>query len=111
MDVTFRSKKLQKTCSNHREALKAHGPNRGKRLLQRLLELRAADNLSQIPHTPPPRCHELTGNMKGTFSVDLDHPWRLLFVPNHDPVPKLPDGGWDLSAITAVEITKIEDTH
>lgn len=77
----------------------------------RLMELRAASNLSEIPKTPPPRCHELTGNLKGVLSVDLDHPWRLLFVPAHNPVPKRKDGGLDWERVTAIEIIEIKDTH
>ena len=45
------------------------------------------------------------------MSVDLDQPYRLLFVPGHDPVPELPSGGTDLLAITKVMIIEIADTH
>jgi proteic killer suppression protein len=111
MEITFRNKKLQKTCSSQKEAVLAYGTARAKRLMQRLLELQAASNLSQIPRTPPPRCHELTGDLKGKLSVDLEHPWRLLFVPAHDPAPRKPDGGLDWSQVTAVEIVGVADTH
>lgn len=111
MEITFRTKKLQKSCSVEKEAIKTYGPKRARRLMQRLMELRAADNLAQIPRTPPPRCHELTGNLKGTLSVDLDHPMRLLIVPAHDPLPVKRDGGLAWDEVTAVEITAIEDTH
>jgi len=89
----------------------AYGPNRARKLMRRLMELSAATNLAQIPKTPPPRCHELTGNLKGKLSVDLEHPWRLLFVPVHNPVPTKKDGGLDWDQVTAVEITAIDDTH
>ena len=29
------------------------------------------------------RLHELKGNRKGQLSFDLDHPYRLIFLPNH----------------------------
>ena len=45
------------------------------------------------------------------MSVDLDHPYRLLFVPGHDPVPELPSGGVDLRAVTKVIVIEIADTH
>ncbi len=111
MNITFRSKKLQKCCSTEKQALKEFGQKRARKLMQRLMELNAADNLSQIPPTPPPRCHELTGNLKGILSVDLDHPWRLLFVPAHNPIPKKEDGGLDWAQVTDIEIVAIEDTH
>jgi len=43
--------------------------------------------------------------------VDLDHPYRLIFVPDHNPVPKREDGGLDWSRVTAVIILGVEDTH
>jgi proteic killer suppression protein len=111
MLITFRNKKLQKCCSVEKEAIKTYGEKRARKLMQRLMELRAAENLSYIPRTPPPRCHELTGNLKGILSVDLEHPWRLLFIPAHNPVPMMKHGGLDWTQVTAVRITAIEDTH
>jgi len=35
--------------------------------------------------------HPLTGDLKGTFSLDLEHPLRLLFEPDHDPPLLLED--------------------
>jgi proteic killer suppression protein len=43
--------------------------------------------------------------------VDLLHPYRLLFIPANEPIPKKPDGGIDLTQVTEVEIISIEDTH
>jgi len=40
------------------------------------------------------------------LSVDLDHPHRLIFLPDHDPVPLLPDGGLDWSRVTAIMIQR-----
>ena len=60
------------------------------------------------------RCHELTeGRRRGQFhlSVDLDHPYRLIFVPDHDPIPKREDGGLEWSQVTAIKILGVEDTH
>ena len=57
------------------------------------------------------RCHELTQNRAGTFSVDLDYPYRLLFAPAHNPVPTKADGGIDWGAVTTIEILEVENTH
>ena len=87
------------------------GQNRAKKLRQRMVELKAADVLAVISHLPPPRLHELTGKQKGVFSVDVAHPYRLLFIPADDPVPTKNDGGIDLEAVESIEIIDIVNTH
>ena len=78
---------------------------------RRLDELKASTTLEDIRRLPGPRCHELKGNRTGQLSVDLDYPYRLIFEPANDPLPKKTDGGLDWKLITAIEITGIEDTH
>jgi proteic killer suppression protein len=111
MLIFFRSKKLQKICSQQREMQKQRGPGMARKLQQRMMELKAAETLADISHLPPPRCHELTCNRGGQFSVDLEHPYRLLFIPAHNPVPHREGGGIDLEQVTEIEIIDIEDTH
>ena len=90
---------------------RALGANNSAKLSQRLFELQAAESLQEISYLPPTRCHELTGKEAGQFSVDLEHPYRLLFVPSDNPVPRREDGGIDLSIVKAIEIIDIKDTH
>ncbi len=44
----------------------------------------------------------------GNLSVPLS---RLIFTPEHDPVPRLEDGGLDWSQVTAIKIPGVKDTH
>ena len=113
MDVVFSSKKLNKQLSEEKVMVRVHGRRRCDLLKVILTQLRAAPNLGVFapPYSPPHRCHELKGNKKGVLSVDLDHPYRLLFRPINDPVPMREEGGLDWSGITAIEITGVEDTH
>jgi plasmid maintenance system killer protein len=78
---------------------------------RRLDELRAAEVLEDLRNLPGPRCHELRGDRAGQISVDLDHPYRLIFEPADDPVPRKPDGGLDWRSVTAVRILEVTDTH
>ena len=87
------------------------GDKMARKLRQRMAELKAADTIADISHLPPPRCHELTNNRAGQFSVDLEHPYRLLFIPANDPIPLREGGGIDLVRVTEIEIIEIEDTH
>jgi len=94
MKIYFDTKKLQKQCSKNQNMVKAFGPRRSERLQQRIGELQAAGALSDISHLLPIRCHELV-NRLSVFSVDLEYPSRLLFIPANDPIPRKEDGGID----------------
>jgi hypothetical protein len=59
----------------------------------------------------PGRCHALGANRRGQFAVCLWGAYRLIFVPDHDPIPFLPDGGIDLGRITQISITELVDYH
>ena len=56
-------------------------------------------------------CHELIGNKKGFLSLDLKHPYRLIFEPFNDDIKKKADGVLDWSSVKAVRIVGVEDTH
>ena len=111
MDILFADKKLEKKCNDFRQLQKAYGKKQAKKIRQRLDELRAAEVLDDIPHLPPPRMHQLGGNRKGQISVDVDHPYRLIFTPANNPVPLKEDGGIDLSKVNIILIQGVEDTH
>ena len=111
MVVYFHTLKLQKSCCTEREAVRTYGAPLARKLMQRLQELDAAETLADIARVPPPRCHELKGDRAGQLSVDLQHPYRLLFIPANDPVPRLVDGGLDWNRVTEIEIICIADTH
>jgi proteic killer suppression protein len=85
-----------------------------KKIMNRVASLRAAASLAVFwpPKSGPERCHELLGDLAGTFSVDVKQPYRLLFVPIEEEAP--PDCSDDQkrwTSITAIEIQTIEDTH
>lgn len=113
MDLTFKTARLRKQCNDETAMVRRHGTKRAGRLKRRLIQLRAAKSLGDLgpPYHGPARCHEMTGNYSGVFSVDLDHPYRLLFRPDHNPIPTRKEGGIDWERVTAVEILGIEDTH
>ena len=110
MDITFKSGKFQRECNKHNLLQRRHGQRRAKRIRQRLDDLRAANTLEDMRRLPG-RCHELRGDRSGQLSLDLDHPYRLIFEPANEPIPRKADGGLDRTKITAVIIIGVEDTH
>lgn len=111
MEIYFSSKKLQKVCNSEKEMRAAFGKPLAERLQQRLAELKAADTLDDISRLPPVRCHELSQDRKGQLAVDLVQPKRLIFEPDHNPLPRKPDGGLDWPNITRIRVIEIVDYH
>lgn len=110
MDISFASNKLKRQMEDEKAMDKAYGTLAG-RMRLRLDVLRRAACLAEVPSDPPDRRHQLTGDRAGQFAVSLSGSWRLVFEPDHDPVPLLPDGGIDLAAITAILIIEVVDYH
>jgi plasmid maintenance system killer protein len=111
VDILFQDRKLEKVCNNQSLLIRKYGPERAKLLRRRLDEFRAADNLEVLRSLPQVRCHELKGNREGTLAVDLGHPYRLIFEPANNPIPRKSDGGLDWTKVTAIRVLAVEDYH
>lgn len=111
MEIRFSTPKLEKLCNNDKKLRGELGPICAGKLQRRLTELSAAECLEDLRHLPQARCHELLGNRRGQLAVDLEHPKRLIFEPDHDPRPETPEGGLEWRLVTKVLITLIEDYH
>lgn len=111
MEITFRNTKLAKELADEKTIFRKYGPDNGRRICQRLDDLRASENLETLRFLPQLRAHELTGDRAGQISVDVKHPRRLLLVPDHPETPRKADGGLDWLKITKVKILGISDTH
>jgi len=111
MDISFQNARLQKVCNSEKETNREFGPECGKKLRRRLAELAAAVTLKDMMTLPQARCHALKGGRSSQFTVDLKHPKRLIFEPSEEPLPRLDDGGLDLSEIRKVRIVEVVDYH
>lgn len=110
MDIFFQDDRFARQCSQKKTLQKRHGRVRARKILQRLKALGAAATLADMRDFPG-RCHELKGDRAGQLALDLDHPYRLIFEPNHDPIPRKTDGGLDWKTVTSVRIIAVEDYH
>lgn len=110
MDILFQNGKLAKVFNSESQLRQKYG-ERAKVLRRRLDEMRAVENLEELRSLPQVRCHELKGNRAGTLAVDVGHPYRLIFEPANDPIPRKLDGGLDWTKVTAIMILAVEDYH
>ncbi len=104
MEIYYSSRKLEKILTNNRQIKKEYGLFYSN-LINRLSELVAANNLSEIPTIPPPRRHKLSGDKKDCWGIDCNRNHRIVIEPFGEYNIE------DLKTITAIKIINIEDYH
>jgi proteic killer suppression protein len=80
VDITFKNKKLKKYAEDFNACSRQMGSRSAELFFKRLNALKVVDSLDDVKAFPG-RFHELTGDRKGQWSCDLDHPYRLIFEP------------------------------
>ncbi len=110
MNIKFQNKSLNKFANNDKQGIKKLGDRRFKIYKRRLDQLKYAKTLEDVRNQPG-RFHELTGPRKGQLACDLDHPYRLIFTAQENPIPINNDGKYIWIEILGVEIIEIEDYH
>ena len=111
MAIDFARRKLEKTFNSEAALKRAFGDRMARTIAMRMKVLRHARTLGMVPVTRPERRHQLEGGRAGHYAVDLVHPKRLVFEPNHDPIPRKEDGGIDTDQVTAITVIEVIDYH
>lgn len=88
-----------------------YGPRCAEKIEARLAQINAAPTLDVLCRLPQARCHQLVGNRSEQFSLDLEHPLRLIVEVADVPVPRLGDGGIDRSRVQRLAFVEITNTH
>jgi len=110
MIIIFADKKLKEYANNNKMAVKKMGDKRAKLYQKRLEDMADAGCFADLVHLPG-RYHQLTGNRKEQWSCDLDHPYRLIFKPAEEPIPKNEHGKQRLTEINCLEVIEIINYH
>jgi proteic killer suppression protein len=108
--ISYQSNRLKKSLTGAVEMQKAFGVM-AKKVNQRMKELSASENLEILKTIPAANCHELKGQKKGQFAVDISANYRLIFEPDHAPVPVKDDNSIDCIKITDILVLGTEDYH
>ena len=111
MDIAFRTRRLERVFNSYDALVREYGDRMARTIAVRLAVLKNAHTLDMVPTTPPDRRHLLSGRRSGQYAVDLVNPYRLIFVPNHNPVPRTRDGGIDVDQVTAITVLEVTDYH
>ncbi|WP_161594679.1 system killer suppression protein [Marimonas lutisalis] len=111
LEISFKKRRLQKTLESESQLVRTFGDRMARTIMMRLSLLEAAPCLNDVPTTKPDRCHQLKEDRDEQFAVDLVHPQRLVFEVDHDPIPRLADGGINKKEVTSIVIIEVIDYH
>lgn len=109
--IGYASAKLQKICTQEKQARKALERKSADLVTQRLTQLAAFENLGQIPYRATPlHFHPLREDCSGKYVVKLHGADGIVFCPAGE-FSTLDDGSPDLSTVVAIEIEFIGNYH
>lgn len=98
MEVQYKNSKIQEICTNPKIARKEYGATMAGKIRQRIGQLSAADSVDILIQYHIGRCHRLIGDRAGQCAMDLEQPYRLIFIQGN-------------SEIQIVEVQEIIDYH
>ena len=84
MEVTFRTKKLEREYCKSAVAIKAYGVQVARKYIQRINIIKHARDIDELSRLPGLRYHPLKGNRHGQFAVSLTGFYRLIFTLHGD---------------------------
>ena len=100
MDITYKSRKLEKICEDKKVSVKSYGIDMANKIKLRINEIRASDSVEEMIQYQIGRCHALVGDRFGEYAVYLVQPFRLIFIKDDDT-----------KQIKVVKIMEIIDYH
>lgn len=71
---------------NRKRSRKKIWLSNGEKIHQRIDEIDASDTVEEMVQYHIGRCHPLKGNRKGQYTMDLVHPYRLIFEQIEDEI-------------------------
>ena len=109
MKVEFDDPKLRRMAEDERKLVRRFGSGCAKRVRQRLVHLRAVDNVLDLKELPG-KWHALEADRSEQWSADLEQPLRLI-IRATPPVPRTATGGVDWALVERVTVVEIVDYH
>ena len=79
MEIEYRTKKLERICTDAFVAKKEYSIEMAERIQMRIDQIRSSESIEFMVKFKIGRCHVLKGNRAGQYAIDLIQPYRLIF--------------------------------
>lgn len=80
MKVQYKNNKIREICTVLKTAQKKYGLRMAVKIQQRIVQLTEASSVSFLIQLRAGRCHLLTEDRAGQYAMDLEQPYRLIFI-------------------------------
>ena len=80
MNVSFRTRQLERAFEQSDRAVRLWGDETGRRYVTRIIQLMNARDFDDISGSAALRAHQLKGDRKGEWALDLAGRWRLITI-------------------------------
>ena len=84
MEVTFRTRKLEKAYTEYKRAEKTYGPEIARKYIQRINIIKQVKDIGELMSLQGLRCHPLKGKRQGQHAITLTGFYRLIFTLRDD---------------------------
>jgi proteic killer suppression protein len=104
----FSTKAIRSLCECQAKAERELGLKAAKKLRERLADIRAASNVTDLVAGHP---REIDGGRLPNYAINLADGYRMLLCANHNEIPLTKTAQVDWSKVSRVRIHKIEVAH
>lgn len=108
MILAFSTKTIRALCECQAKAERALGLKAAKKLRERLADIRAAGNVTDLIAGQP---REIEGPSLPNYSINLADGYQMILCANHNDIPITTAGRVDWSKVSRVRIHRIEVAH
>ena len=84
MEVTFRTRRLEREYKENARAVKSYGIEVARKYIQRIDIIKQVRNIEELMRLPGLGCHPLKGGRHGQYAVKLTGFSRLIFTLKGD---------------------------
>lgn len=84
MEVTFRTRRLQRAFEESSQAVRLWGEAVARKYVTRIVTLQSARDFREVRRLASLRAHPLRGKREGQWAVDLTARYRLIITPSSD---------------------------
>jgi len=104
MDIQYKDNRLKEKIYSFDSLKKEYGETIATKILFRLTEIQAVENLEVLKIGPPHYRHRLEGKLKKYFAIDITRKYKIIIEPMNGELERL-------NTVTSIKIIEISNHY